>query len=186
MFLSTDSFPKFKVLERHHVAIGAEIPAFCKGDVTLKRDMKSWYNSEGGKDLVERLQTESKWIASWDDAGVWFNFPLVVNDIPLPHAEAVCPQTISLLKSLGGINVAGFSLLLPKSRLPAHTDGTGPSFGTMAFNMKLTGGLATLHVGGKTHRHMIGKAVIFNSEVPHYAKNDGTSERTLLYIDFKI
>jgi len=103
-------------------------------------------------------------------------------------AGTICPNTIKLLKSLKNINIAGYSLLIPNSKIEFHTDDTGPSFNSMAFNMKLSGGKSDLKIKDKNNiyinLHKNGKAIIFNSELQHSAENYSDSNRIILYVDF--
>jgi hypothetical protein len=82
---------------------------------------------------------------------VWFNFPLMYRNNVIGKAETICPNTIKLLKSLKNINIAGYSLLIPNSKIEFHTDDTGPTFNSMAFNMKLSGGKSDLKIKDKNN-----------------------------------
>jgi aspartyl/asparaginyl beta-hydroxylase (cupin superfamily) len=192
MFHNTDNtlFIKFKILEENHQKIKEEIPNFDKSLVTIKRNQGEWYDTKKGGELLNQLLNNSTWVASWTPDNIWYNFPLMANNKVIGEAEKICPTTIGLLKTLGNINIAGFSLLIPNSSLPVHNDETGPTYNSMALNMKLVGGVANLYVKDKnkfaSHRHMTGKVVIFNSECDHYADNKGTTDRVILYIDFSL
>jgi len=205
MFLSTDNpeFKYLKCLEENYMKIKDEIPIFNKSTVSIKRQQGAWYDTDSGTNLLKTLETNKNWVAGWDETNIWYNFPLIANNNVLGEAEKICPFTINLLKEIGrnhtdskqiqnesgNINIAGFSLILPNSQLPIHTDNTGPNFNSMALNMKLVGGICNLYVKNNnkfiSHRHITGKAVIFNSELEHYADNKGTSNRIILYVDFK-
>lgn len=192
MFHSTDNqlYKRFKTLETNYVKIRDEIPAFDKSTVTIKRGEGEWHDTESGANLLKTLETNKNWVAGWDKTNIWYNFPLIANNQVLGEAEKICPFTIDLLKEIGNINVAGFSLILPNSQLPVHQDDTGPTFNSMALNLKLIGGVCNLYIKQNnkfvSHRHMSGKAVIFNSEVDHYADNKGGTNRIILYLDFQI
>jgi len=192
MFHSTDQ-PKYKhlkCLETNYIKIRDEVPSFDKSTVTIKREAGAWYDTDSGNTLLKTLEENKNWVAGWDKTNIWYNFPLIANNKVLGEAEQMCPFTINLLKEIGNINIAGFSLILPKSQLPIHTDDTGPTFGSMALNMKLTGGICNLYVKNNNkfvaHRHISGKGVIFNSELQHYADNKGDCNRIILYLDFII
>lgn len=185
LFYTTAGFERLKVLEENHEAIAAEVPPLNKDAITIKRLHKDWHNT-GGESWVEfvaKLEVNREWIGGWDTP--WFNFPLVINNQPVGAAEELCPTTIKLLKGIEGVNVAGFALLLPHSKLPVHTDTTGYHYNSAAFNMLLCGSNSTLHISPEDcHDHKKGEAVIFNSEYPHCAKNNGDSNRVILYLDF--
>ena len=61
----------------------------------------------------------------------------------------------------------------------------------MALNMCLTGDKSSLYIRNKDniyekYIHTNGKLVIFNSEIEHYANNNGDINRVILYIDFAL
>ena len=184
-YTTAHPFERLKVLEDNHEAIAAEVPPLNKEAITIKRLHKDWHNT-GGEAWVEfmaKLESNREWIGGWDTP--WFNFPLVINNKAVGAAEELCPTAVKLLTGIEGINVAGFALLLPHSKLPVHTDTTGYHYNSAAFNMLLSGSNSTLHLGPEdAHTHKKGVAVIFNSEYPHSARNDGDSNRVILYLDF--
>ena len=79
--------------------------------------------------------------------------------------------------------------MLPNTKLPIHTDNTGPSTNSMAVNMGLVSLDSGLYVkkNGKFRsiKHEDGKLIVFNSEMEHYADNkDMKNIRYIIYIDF--
>ena len=189
---SDEKFTRLKRIEERHPEIAAEVPPFNQQQVVIKRVHDDWYNTGDKKnweDFLTALKTNKTWVAGWDDKNAWFNFPLMQNDAVLGDAERLCPKTIAMLRNpeMLGINIAGFALLLPHSKLPTHTDTTGPSYNSVAVNMLLSGSNSHLHVGpDASYAHELGKAVVFNSEYPHCATNNGDTNRVILYIDMKL
>jgi beta-hydroxylase len=189
MFLSTDNpeFKHLKCLEENYMKIKDEIPVFDKSTINIKRESNDSYDNNARKLLIEKIGNNRNWIQGYVD--IWYNYPLMAHNVVIGDAEKLCPLTIKLLKEIGGIKIAGFSLLLPNSKLPVHCDSVGPTFNSMAYNMKLVGGICNLHIkiDNKfiSHRHITGKPVIFNSEIFHYADNKGTTNRIILYVDFE-
>jgi aspartyl/asparaginyl beta-hydroxylase (cupin superfamily) len=186
---SKKSYNKFKLLEDSYKDIICEIPQFDINKVSIYREQNEWNNEKGIK-LAQKLHTNKEWVGSWDISKKWFNFPLMYYDNVIGFAETLCPTTISILKKIGGINIAGFSLLLPNASLQPHTDSTGPTYNSMALNMHLIGDNSTLYVKQNdsyhTYTHKNGNIVIFNSENEHYADNTGCVNRIILYIDFAL
>jgi beta-hydroxylase len=186
-YTTANPFERLRVLEEQHEAIAAEVPPFDTNAITIKRLHKDWHNTgdeAAWAEFVARLESNRAWIGGWDGQA-WFNFPLLIGGKAVGAAEELCPTTLKLLKGIAGVNVAGFALLLPHSKLPVHTDTTGYHYNSAAFNMLLSGSNSTLHVGPEdTHDHKKGVAVIFNSEYPHSARNNGDSNRVILYLDF--
>ena len=67
------------------------------------------------------------WVRAWvPDSGVpnegWLNFGLVLGTHFLSVNTDTCPKTTQLLQAIPGLNVAGFSLLLPGGAITPHTD----------------------------------------------------------------
>lgn len=187
LFYSTKEYPKMKILEDNWKTIASEIPFFdlSKLEQYPKRPRSAW-NNEEGKLLAESMK--STWVQGWQGDNIWYNFPLMYHNNVIDKAEQVCPETIKLLKHLNNIQIAGYSILLPKSQLPIHTDLTGKKYGSMACNFLLTDNNASLYIKDtdfKEFKHKQGKLVIFDSTYDHYADNKDDKIRVILYIDFK-
>jgi aspartyl/asparaginyl beta-hydroxylase (cupin superfamily) len=186
-FYTIDKYPKMKRIQDNWITIRDEIPKFDINTVTIARQQDEWLNDKADK-LYDKLKDNNNWIKSWNDNNTWFNYPLMYNNKIIGKAEETCPNTIKLLKSLNNIQVAGYSLLVPYGEINYHTDSTGPTYNSMAFNMKLTGKRCRLIIRDKNkeyiHIHIVGKAVIFNSEHEHMADNNSDIDRVILYIDF--
>ena len=185
---SNDRYNKFKILEDNYKMILDEIPPFDITKITIERKRNEWNNEEGAM-FLDKMNNNIEWVGSWDPSKKWFNFPLMYYNKVIGSAETICPNTIKILKQIGDINIAGFSLLLPTASLIRHTDTTGPNYDSMALNYFLVGDKSNLYVKFNkkynTYTHERGKLVIFNSENEHYADNMGTENRIILYVDFK-
>ena len=191
-------YNKFKILEDSYEQIVNEIPPFDINKITIHREFNHWINdsindndNEQGKEFLEKINNNKEWIYAWDVNKKLFNFPLMYKDNVIGIADILFPVTIKLLKEIGGIRIAGLSMILPGGSLIPHRDDTGPSFNSMALNFCLTGDNSRLYVkrrNGKqeTYIHKNGKLVIFNSELEHYADNNGIENRVILYIDFAL
>jgi len=181
-------YNKFRILEDSYKIILDEIPQFDITNITMKRQRNEWFGHNEGLTFIQKINN-TEWHRAWDKSEKWFNFPLMYNNNIVGTSETICPNTIKILKEIGGINIAGFSLLLPDSTLEIHTDSTGPNNNSMALNMCLIGEKSHLYVKHDnifhTYTHENGKLVIFNSENEHYADNLGVTNRIILYIDFQ-
>jgi aspartyl/asparaginyl beta-hydroxylase (cupin superfamily) len=110
----------------------------------------------------------------------------MIKDNTVPGITRImCPNTIKILESIKGINIAGFSLANKDCVIPPHTDATGPSFGTLAYHLCLTGE-STLVVNNQKIIQSPSKVIIFNPEYEHYLYNHTDNDRIILYIDFKM
>lgn len=189
IFYSSNQYPQFKLLEENWKIICDEIPVFDSNKVTLKRNKNIW-NNEKMNDFAKLLADNPQWFKSWDNTNVWYSFPLMYHNKIVGKVNDICPNTSRLLKSLKNVRIAGFSLLTPNGILEKHQDNTGPNYNSMALNMNLTGDKCSLLIkpdnSNKYHEyfHKKGKAVIFNAEPWHYAKNYDNKNRVILYVDF--
>ena len=192
LFYNTNDTPfqKLKILEHNYKLILSEIPKFDISTVTIRRNDDEWLDKIP-QETFDKLKNVNNWVEGWNkEKNTWYNYPLLVNDIVMCNTDKTCPKTIQLLKMCGmKINIAGYALLLPNTKLMVHQDlQTGPTNNKAAFNLMLTGTDSNLYVKDKNNNfgkyiHEDGKAVIFNSELEHYADNNGSRIRYILYMD---
>ena len=191
LFLSSDDYTQFKNIENNWKIIYNEIPKFNINNIKIKRNKDVWDNKKM-KEFADILANNPQWFKSWDTTSVWYSFPLMYHGKIVGKVKDICPKTCKMLEKLGNVRIAGFSLLTPNGILEKHQDDTGPNFKSMAFNMNLTGDKCSLLIKPTNsfnfyeHFHKKGKAVIFNAEQWHYAKNYDNQNRIILYIDFWI
>jgi aspartyl/asparaginyl beta-hydroxylase (cupin superfamily) len=178
-YTNEDKYKIYNILEQNWIAISNEIPPFNIDKVKIVRKRDEWYNTNEGLSLFEKLQRNTDWVGSWHDN--WFSFPLMFNNNVVGDVENLCPNTIKSLKLLGNVNVAGFSLLTPHSTVPLHTDEH------ISLNMLLSGKHSHISIQNGTSfdttYYKYGEVLIFNSKIPHAARNDGDENRVILFID---
>lgn len=189
MFFDPALFPALGILRDNFHAIRAEgkrLYYALDRSQNIVRKQHEWDDPETCKDFLQLLeQTENRaWFRAWGDAG-WLNYPIMYYDTVLPGGtRELCPHTVSLLESIGGIRIAGFSLLAEHSEISPHTDSTGLTNGALAYHLGLYGH-AVLHVNDETATQAPGKVIIFDSENVHSVQN-GPHPRLILYIDFDV
>ncbi len=183
LFYTVNDYPELKILEENWNIIASEIPKIDLNnlDKYQQRSRTAWNNEEADK-LAKNLKSE--WLQGWQGSS-WYNFPLMYHNEVIDKSDVVCPKTIELLKKVPSIQIAGYSLLLPNSKLDTHTDETGRRNNSMACNLLLTENNANLYVNNVKYKHKLGKAVIFDSNYEHYADNQDDKIRIILYVDFK-
>ncbi len=113
----------------------------------------------------------------------WKRFYLKWYGEPLASAEALCPQTVALLKSIPSVKAAMFALLPPGSKLNPHRD---PFAGSLRYHL----GLITpnsrdcrIFVDGEEHAWGDGKDVVFDETYVHWAENKTGQTRVILFAD---
>lgn len=92
------------------------------------------------------------------------------------------PLTNSLVKSIPGVYIAGFSILEPKTRIYPHTGYTGEVLRSHLGLITPKG--AWIEVAGEKVEWEQGKMFVFDDTVTHNAYNGSDDERVILMIDF--
>ncbi|MEO8997828.1 MAG: aspartyl/asparaginyl beta-hydroxylase domain-containing protein, partial [Rhodanobacter sp.] len=113
----------------------------------------------------------------------WKRFYLKWYGEPLASAEALCPQTVALLKSIPSVKAAMFALLPPGSKLNPHRD---PFAGSLRYHLGLITPNARscrIFVDGEEHAWGDGKDVVFDETYVHWAENTSEQTRVILFAD---
>jgi beta-hydroxylase len=113
----------------------------------------------------------------------WKRFYLKWYGEPLTTAQALCPQTVALLRSIPEIKAAMFALLPPDSRLTPHRD---PFAGSLRYHLGLITPNANncrIFVDGEEHVWHDGEDVVFDETYVHWAENRSDMTRVILFAD---
>lgn len=190
LFYTTDDYTEMKLVEDSWKTIQNEIPEFDKDKEYPMRDKEAWNNKKGDS-FIESLKNNKSWVKGWWDDVEWYQFPLIYHNKVIGDAANICPETIKILQQIPSIQIAGYALLLPKTKMPVHTDATGKKYNSMAVNMGLKSYDSKLYVKDSAdvfqeRKHSNGNLIIFDSTNEHYAENlDEDNIRVILYMDFK-
>lgn len=118
------------------------------------------------------------------ERGNWDIFPLYTYGLPyLPNLEA-CPRTAALLETIPDKTTAFFSILKPGSHIKPHR---GSFRGYLKFHLGLSipePDKCGIKVGEETLYWNNGESIVFDDTVVHEAWNNGSENRTILYVDF--
>ncbi|MEF7613726.1 aspartyl/asparaginyl beta-hydroxylase domain-containing protein [Aquincola sp. MAHUQ-54] len=113
----------------------------------------------------------------------WKRFYLSWYGKDLASAQAACPQTVALLKSIPTIKAAMFASLPPGAKLVRHRD---PYAGSLRYHL----GLVTpndpgcyIDVDGQRYHWRDGEAVMFDETYIHHAENATQHQRVILFCD---
>ncbi len=113
----------------------------------------------------------------------WKRFYLKWYEDPLPSAEALCPQTVALLKRVPLVHAAMFTLLPPGSKLGAHRD---PYAGSLRYHLGLyTPNSADCYIAvdGERYHWRDGEDIIFDETYIPTAENKTDQTRLILFCD---
>ncbi|WP_295641986.1 aspartyl/asparaginyl beta-hydroxylase domain-containing protein [uncultured Methylibium sp.] len=128
--------------------------------------------------------------ASYNDIGFnsffrtgWKRFYLTWYGKDLASADALCPQTVALLKSIPTIKAAMFASLPPGATLVRHRD---PYAGSLRYHLGLTTPNdpgCFIEVDGQRYHWKDGEPVMFDETFIHHAANETQSQRVVLFCD---
>jgi aspartyl/asparaginyl beta-hydroxylase (cupin superfamily) len=186
---NTTDFPKLKLIEDNWQILASEIPPFDINKKYPRRDNRfPLHMSEAELDKIAEDYVGGCWFESWDGNHIWFSFPFVYMDKIVKQNSPYCPRSLDIIKQLmvdTNIAIAGYSLLIPHSRIVPHTDGKKEN-DLMATNMLLTDNTrAHLWVDSQQFHHQQGKMMIFDPTKIHTALNDDDTPRVVFSLDFK-
>ena len=113
----------------------------------------------------------------------WKRFYLTWYGKDLASADALCPQTVKLLRGIPSIKAAMFASLPPGATLVRHRD---PYAGSLRYHL----GLQTpndpgcyIDVDGQRYHWRDGEAVMFDETYIHHAANTTDQPRVILFCD---
>ncbi len=112
---------------------------------------------------------------------------LMRDGVPRPEVRDRCPQTTALLDRLPLLDVPGrgpaafFSVLAPRTRIPAHTGSTNLR-AIVHLGLIVPDGCG-FRVGGAVRQWREGEAFAFDDTIEHEAWNDSDMPRVVLIID---
>ena len=117
--------------------------------------------------------------------GRWLSYVLYSYGTWLEFNAKRCPRTTELVRGIPGLQIAGFSVLGPRSHLPRHR---GPNRGALRYQvgLKVPGrpGDARIQVGDVVHEWSEGVSMVFDHAVHHEAWNDSDGYRYVLFIEY--
>ena len=175
-FFDSGHFPWFAALEAGVGVIRAELDALLAepGEV-----IRPYVRMEPGS-------PENKWTPldgslDWSACFLW--------EYGVPNAAVIerCPETARILESLPLARIPGrapnafFSVLRPRSHIPAHT-GVTNTRAIIHLALDVPPGCG-FRVGGETREWVEGKAFAFDDTIEHDAWNNSDARRAVLIID---
>jgi len=96
-----------------------------------------------------------------------------------------CPETTRIVRKIPGLKMAMFSILAPKSHIPAHR---GPYKGLLRYHLGLIipspNSSCGIRVGSEIRCWQEGRSLIFDDSHDHEAWNHSDSQRVILFVDF--
>ena len=113
----------------------------------------------------------------------WKRFHLCWYGKEVPSAQAGCPKTVALLKSIPSVKAAMFASLPPGAPLVRHRD---PYAGSLRYPIGLTtpnDPKCFIDVDGERYFWKDGEAVMFDETYIHFAANETDQQRIILFCD---
>jgi hypothetical protein len=142
---------------------------------------------------LEDLRPEEfiRWPAEDAYTGDWLVFPFVVHCAPpgfscdVDGNRARCPESARILLGTPRVRGAAFSRLTPGSSIRPHPDLEVPRVVRAHLGLRVPDG-AELIVGGHSHGWEEGRLLLFNGQILHSTRNNGTVPRDILIVDFEM
>jgi len=136
------------------------------------------------REEMEALGEEGflRWPTRSGYTGTWKVFPLYARGVRLGQPERLCPLTVGLLRSVPGLQHAGFSRLLPGTHIEPHR---GFSNVVLRYHLALDVPAGCgFRIGGRERHWREGESWVFDDTCLHEAWNVGSRPRTVLLLDF--
>ena len=193
-------------LKKHWKEIRSEGEFILKNSprLNISRKIEDWHNANN---YVDTIINKYGWIKSWKNKNDeenneenkqgnndWLNYGIYYDSREFVENVKYCPKTIELLRKMKNkINICGFSYLKGNTILEKHCDDTGIRNNSLAYHlgliipkMKDTCQLIIKN-NGLEYKYIEkeGDVVIFDATYEHYAFNQSSEDRVILYIDFK-
>jgi len=115
----------------------------------------------------------------------WRRFHLKWYDDFLPSAQALCPRTVALVRSVPTVRAALFALLPAGGKLTEHRD---PYAGSMRYHLGLitpNSDACRIFVDGQPYAWRDGEDVVFDETFIHRAENRTEQDRVILFCDIE-
>jgi aspartyl/asparaginyl beta-hydroxylase (cupin superfamily) len=175
-FFRREEFPWLDSLEAATEEIAAEALAVMRGD---QQGFKPYVDFPPGTPM-------DNW-EPLNHSAAWTTYPLWHDGARVADHIAKCPKTAAVLEQLPLCDVpqvapgAYFSVLKPRTRLPAHT-GTTNTRCIVHLPLIIPDGCG-FRVGSDTRQWHKGRAWVFDDTIEHEAWNDSDDTRVILIFD---
>ncbi|MBI5850329.1 MAG: aspartyl/asparaginyl beta-hydroxylase domain-containing protein [Planctomycetes bacterium] len=143
----------------------------------------------------ELAALQSSDFVPWFDVAVysggWLVFPLVAQLDPQPPGfdlarnRLLCPRSHAVLAAHPRILLAGFSRLMPGTRVHPHSDHPGARVLRFHLGLRSAGG-TRLVFDGVPRESRRGSTVLFDHSMIHSSHNLGAEPRDLLLVDIRL
>ncbi len=115
----------------------------------------------------------------------WKRFYLKWYETSLPSAQKLCPETVRMIESSESVKGAMFAMLPSGSKLVKHRD---PYAGSLRYHLGLVTANSPdcyLCVDGERYHWKDGEAILFDETFIHFAENQTSTDRIILFLDVK-
>lgn len=159
-------FPAHRVLEEHYPSIRAEVNQLLEHQESLP-------SYQEVDERMCRIDPDRDW-------------KVVVLKFYNPWTPNVrlAPFTTELLRRIGGVKAAMFSILQPGQKIPPHSGPWGGVSLRVHYAITVpTDGDVFISVDGVKHRWQEGKSMVIDDSYEHWVVNNATTHRVVLFMD---
>jgi beta-hydroxylase len=115
--------------------------------------------------------------------GSWTTYMLCSYGTWLEFNCARCPITTDLVRSVRGVEIAGFAVLHAGTHLPRHRGPTTSLRYHLGVRVPEPPGSCRIVVGDEVHEWAEGASLVFDDAVEHEAWNDSDEDRYVLFVE---
>lgn len=115
--------------------------------------------------------------------GSWTTYMLCSYGTWLEFNCARCPRTTELVRTVPGLEIAGFAVLDAGTHLPRHRGPTTSLRYHLGLLVPEPPGASRIVIGDEVHEWAEGRSLVFDDAVEHEAWNDGDEDRYVLFVE---
>ncbi|MGI4859536.1 MAG: aspartyl/asparaginyl beta-hydroxylase domain-containing protein [Janthinobacterium lividum] len=191
-FYELDDFPRLAAIADAWPAMHAEFSRLDAPIMPINRQGKS--HETVVREVVQHVSSGHTygWMHGWGMDGPnrdWMQYGLVAGGKAVPWAVSTMPETVRLLASTTGVQTAALSWLRKHTLLSTHTHPELERERLLQMHVTLTEtderNYAYFNVAGEFRHYSSRNAFVFDGSNDHFAVNASSTDRVILYLEFK-
>jgi len=183
-FFEREQFPWLALIEAATADIRSELEGVL---ASAPEEVKPYITTRATPGVtVQKPAGDGPW-RQLEESPRWSTFFLWQEGVPYPENISRCPRTTTAISKRPFCDLPRtaptvmFSLLQPRTRIPAHTGVTNARL-VVHLPLIVPPGCG-FRVGAETREWEVGKALLFDDSIEHEAWNDGDQMRAVLIFD---
>lgn len=190
-YYEINRFPKLARLCKNWKIIKAEYEKLNAPIMKIHRNDKAYNQVFSEVTNYIKEGNEYGWVLGWGETegnDNWLQYGLIFRDQVVPFIHSEMKQTIEMFKDIKGIKMCALAKLNPHTVLHTHQHPVVREEALLQLHLPIETVLHKnynyLNVQGEFRQHVCGEPIVFDGSLDHFALNESTGERTVLYIEF--